>query len=76
MDFMTFHVGFKVFTFYMQEAAACSSMYCLPPRGKCPGAQKLAIGLRAVDPQRRHIIQEKFLPLDGGSDLCWCEFEF
>ena len=40
MDLMTFHVGFRVFTFYMQEAAACSSMYCLPPRGEVPRCTK------------------------------------
>ena len=44
--------------------------------GKCLGAQKLTIGLRAVDPQRMHIIQEKFFPLEGGNDLCWSDFKF
>ena len=36
---MTFHVGFRIFTFYMQEAAACSSMYCLQ-RGEMPRCTK------------------------------------
>ena len=30
----------------------------------------------AIDPQRRHIIEEKFLPLDGGNDLCGSRWEF